>query len=198
LSPLIAARLRSSASRTAALPDERVDPPLHDLLLAHALAHLLGLGVPAGRQVLGGGDDALDLEHVGVVRRMAAPQIGHDRLQQRQDRARPDRIARRPVARVERAGVVHDRQLLTLEHAAVLLAEHGQEHLLVQLRFRRVPVDVEERRERRAAPVLQHVVPPVVVRAGDAHVVGDDVHDEASRSPSVPISGFRREWSMTS
>ena len=80
---------------------------------------------------------------------------------------------------VEPPGLVGDLELLVLEHAAVLFSQHGQQHLLVQLGLRRVPVDVEERGVGRAAPVLEHVVPPVVVRAGDAHVVGDDVHDEA-------------------
>ena len=185
--PLVAVDRREAAlqrvAHGGAARHQRVEAPLDDLLLAHALAHLLGLGVPAGRQVRGRGDDALDLEHVGVIGRMAVAQVGDDRFQQGQDGARPDREARLPVDGEERARFVRDRDLLVLQHAAVLLAQHRQQHLLVQLGLGRVPVDVEEGGEGRAAAVLQHVVPPVVVRAGDAHVVGDDVHDQ----PHVPL-----------
>jgi hypothetical protein len=83
------------------------------------------------------------------------------------------------VARVERAvGVLQD-DLLAFEHGAVGVTQHRQQHLVLEFRFQRVPVDVEDRRVRRALAVLQHVLPPGVCRPGDAHVVRHQVDDVA-------------------
>jgi hypothetical protein len=46
-------------------------------------------------------------------------------------------------------------------------------------RLERLPVDVEDLRVARAGAVLEHVLPPPVPRARDAHVIGDDVEQVA-------------------
>ncbi len=54
---------------------------------------------------------------------------------------------------------------------AVVLAQHRHQHLALELAVDRVPVDVEIAGVGRGLAVLQHVHPPGVVGAHDAHVV---------------------------
>ena len=125
------------------------------------------------------GQDALQLQQIRRVVGPAAPQIGDDRLENRADRARPQRQARVEVAAMKRAAVVLDGDLLVFEHAAVLIAQHRQQDLVGELGLGRIPVDVEEPRRRRAARVLEHVLPVAIFRRGDAHVVRHHVHEQA-------------------
>jgi hypothetical protein len=53
----------------------------------------------------------------------------------------------------------------------------------VQLPLPWIPVDVEVRRPRRARPMLEEVVPPVVGPAGDPHVIGHDVENLSHAMP---------------
>src|SRR5262249_8710935 len=48
-----------------------------------------------------------------------------------------------------------------------------------QLGLGRLPLDVEEARVGRAGAVLEHVQPPRITVAGDAHVIGHDVEDDS-------------------
>ncbi len=75
--------------------------------------------------------------------------------------------------------VVDQLQLLVLQHLAVLVAQDRQQHLLLELLLGRVPVDIEELSVRRSQAVLQHVLPPQVVRVVDAHVIGHDVQQQS-------------------
>ena len=76
-------------------------------------------------------------------------------------------------------GVEADEADLTgLQHPPVVVGEHRQQHLVPETRLRAVPVDVEVARVAAGRPVLQHVPPPGVFRAG-GHVVGHDVEDLA-------------------
>jgi hypothetical protein len=67
----------------------------------------------------------------------------------------------------KRFGLEGHHEFATLEHRAIRIAEHGQQELGIEHRVRRVPVDVEERRELGGLAVLEHVHPPGdAVRAG--------------------------------
>ena len=123
-------------------------------------------------------------------------------LQQRKaidQRAKP--IVRRRVRRVENARVVAriDREAMVMvpgaeaaffgietqhdlafaEDLAVLVAEHRDQNLAPEPAAIGVEVDVEERRVRRILAPFEHVEPPEVVLAADAHVVWHDVEDDA-------------------
>ena len=94
-------------------------------------------------------------------------------------RVRAQRQTRPGVADEERALGQLDAELSRLEDAAVLVGQDGEQHLVGQLALHGMPVDVEERGARRAGAVLEDVEPPRVGVARDAHVIGDDVEDEA-------------------
>src|SRR5581483_4404441 len=79
--------------------------------------------------------------------------------------------------------LVRELNLLLFKHPAVLIAQHRQQHFVIQILFGRVPVYVEKGGEGRARPVFEDVVPPLIARAGNAHVVGDDVHHEPQAVP---------------
>ena len=92
--------------------------------------------------------------------------------------ARGDGQARARVPQVEGAVRELERELLRLEHPAVLVGQDGQEDPVAQLGLGRRPVDVEELGPRRGGAVLEHVEPPGVGVARDAHVVRHHVQDE--------------------
>ena len=68
-------------------------------------------------------------------------------------------------------------ELSPFDDAAVLVAQHGQQHLPLQFRLYGVPVDVEEVGEGRTGTVLEHVAPPRIRVGIGRHVVRDDVDD---------------------
>jgi hypothetical protein len=70
-------------------------------------------------------------------------------------------------------------QLALVEDGAVLIPEDGQQDLAAQLLLHRMPVDVEEGGVLGHGPLLQHVQPPRVVVARDAHVVGHHVEEQS-------------------
>ena len=77
------------------------------------------------------------------------------------------------------AGVECERQFPAFEHFAVAVLENWEQNPAFQLRRNRIPVDVEEIRERRRLPMLEHVAPPRVGRRIEPHMVGDEVEDQA-------------------
>ena len=106
------------------------------------------------------GEDALQLDEVGVLLARAAPPPAPARGRARPGTARG--VQGKQVVEVaegEGAALVLELQLAPLQHHAVLVAEDGQQHLVPQLRLHRVPVDVEEVGVERGRPVLQHVLP---------------------------------------
>ena len=98
-----------------------------------------------------------------------------------EDLARAHRLHRqhrRPVVDREDPLVKDQLQLALLQHAAVLVAEDRQQHLVLELALQRLPVDVEEQRVLRRRAILQHVHPPRVRRLRDPHVVRHEVDDD--------------------
>ena len=100
---------------------------------------------------------------------------------------------------------VDNLDLLILQDAAVLIAQHRQQNLVHQLFFGWMPVDIEIAGEGAAGSVFQHVPPPDVGGMRDAHVVGNHVGDQAHagaaatprisrwNDASSPISGLNRD-----
>ena len=125
-----------------------------------------------------------------------------DRQDQRVGR-RSDRQAGLVVVHGECAVGVLQPQLAALQHDAVVIAEHREQDLAAQLLLQRPPVDVEVLGVGGGAAVLEHVLPPGVGAAGDAHVVRHHVDEHAHaalaqlrgervcKSSSAPISGLR-------
>jgi hypothetical protein len=70
-------------------------------------------------------------------------------------------------------------QLAGLEDAAVVVTEHGQEDGGGKTGRGGVPSDVEGRCKTRAGAAGEKIPPPAVAAAGDGHVVGDDIKDNA-------------------
>ena len=64
-----------------------------------------------------------------------------------------------------------------LEHDPVMVAKHRHQHFAREQGIERLPVDVEIRGVDRGRAVLEHVHPPGVVRAHDAHVIGNHVEN---------------------
>ena len=111
---------------------------------------------------------------------------GEGRRQQLAVDRRREREAVVVVGRVEPAVGVGERDLAAVEGLAVGRAEEREEHLPLEPRLERVPVDVEVAGERRVRPEREHVLPRAVARP-HAGVVGDPVQDDAQ-----PVVAARR------
>ncbi len=70
-----------------------------------------------------------------------------------------------------------EHQLARLQHPTVVVAKLRQQDLALRAARARLPVDVEELRERARLAPLEHIEPPGVVGA-DAHVIGDEVEQQ--------------------
>ena len=79
------------------------------------------------------------------------------------------------VAYEERALDQDQLQLLLLQDLSVLVAQDRKQDLVQELFLDRRPVDIEVHGIGRRAAVLEHIEPPVVLGALDAHVVRHDV-----------------------
>ena len=77
-------------------------------------------------------------------------------------------------------------QLPALQHDAVVITEHREQDLAAQLLLQWSPVDVEVIGVGRGAPVLEHVLPPGVGAAGDAHVVRHHVDEHPHAALAQP------------
>src|SRR5438128_1857493 len=92
--------------------------------------------------------------------------------------ARSDRKAVVEVRDTEGPPRIAEAELARFEHLAIGLAEHWQQDAALQLGTRRgVPGNVEKGCVRRRRAVLQHVVPPGIFVADNAHVIGHGVED---------------------
>ena len=176
-------------AHAAAAIGERREPALDHFLLARAHGDRFRAALGPRRQVAARRQDAEQL--VGVV----AGMIGEPVVQILGDDAIVgvwrERQRLLVVADEERAVAVRERELLVLQHLAVLIAEDWNQQLLGELVLHRVPLDVEEAREARARPVLEHVEPPRVRRLRDPHVVRHDVH-HVSHAARAERAGPRR------
>src|SRR5262249_19365606 len=97
------------------------------------------------------------------------------------------------VADRERDPVPRQAQIAVLEHAAVVVGQHRQEHDVAQAGLWRIPVDVEVRRVAARRAVFQHVPPPRVVGA-DRHVIRDDVEHLAEAGAPQRLGQARVAW----
>ena len=157
----------------AELPEAFLD----DFLLAMALRLLFRVLFRGRRQVLQRGVDAQELQQgrgLGGKEPLQALQAVSENLQ----------VALRfhgdlhPGTLDEEAPFPEQQaQLAVFQHLAVLVAEKREQHLAGQLLFHRLPVDVEEVRVGRAHAVFQHVHPPDILTAFDAHVVRHEIED---------------------
>ena len=182
--PLNARTFPSTNSRTGrARLAERGEPALRDLLLARAVADRLGRGVGARRELLERDADRLELLEVRVARPERRAQPVEPVAEDERDRARRDREEVVEVADGEGAAVAREHELAALEDPAELVAQHRDEHLVVELRLERRPVDVERRRPDRRRAVLEEVHPPAVP-GPDPHVVRDEVEEDPH--PAAP------------
>ena len=123
------------------------------------------------------GDDALQLEQVRIV-------LGQARLQLLSPEVEDLGVGLGRhgqhgvvVADGELAAVEDQGELLAFQHVTVLIAQDGQEDLLVEPGLRRLPLDVEVGAVGRGRAVFQQVGPPRVPAARDPHVIGDHVGD---------------------
>jgi hypothetical protein len=74
---------------------------------------------------------------------------------------------------------VDESEFAAFEGAAVMVAEDREEDFLVESRVTGVPVDVEGGGEPGAMAVAKEISPPMVMGMADAHVVGDDIEEQA-------------------
>ncbi len=182
----------------AAALGERREPPLDDLFFARTRGDRFGVSRIPRREVARRGDDALQLVGVGapVIGVLCREPLVELDAEDRRIGVRRDRQRFVVVLHRERAVAEHERELLTFEHLAVLIAEDRNEQLVGKLRLHRVPLDVEDGRETRARAVLENIEPPRVRGLRDAHVVRHQIH--AQYASSLPISGLSRVGSATS
>ncbi len=158
---------------------QRLQPALDDFLFAIAFVNLERLRVRARRQMAEGGQDALILHE---LRRFLAERLFYfiEMEPQTNERSlRRDGKAVVEVANRESAGFVAKYEVSRFEHLAVGLAEEAQQDPVAQLDLARPPIDIEESRMTGAGAIFEDVVPPFVLIADDAHVVGNDVEDLA-------------------
>jgi len=135
-------------------------------------------------------DDALELEHVRVVRAELSLELVQTLAEDERVRVRLDRQDRVVVPDDEGAVAQLQPELLVLEDVSVLVAEDRQEDLAAQEPLGRVPVDVEVVGVGRRRAVLEDVSPPRVAVARDPHVVRHHVDDHA-HPPGPKLGGER-------
>ena len=148
-------------------------------LLAPAFRQQVRIGIVVRCQPLEHGNRAFQLQQrkgvswVGVLHRQ------QHRLQDERIAGRRDREGGVVVVDMEGALVEDEPQLAAFQDVAELIAQHRHQHLVAQLVLERPPVDIEEGGIFGRAAVFEHVLPPGVGAAADAHVVGNDIEDEA-------------------
>ena len=132
--------------------EQRREPLAGHILLATSLVLRLDAGRRPWRQVLQRGQDAQQLAQVGVVFAEALAQRIEVVAQDHRRFAGIDGEGVPAVANRERAGIGVQREVAALEHAAVLIVEDRQQHLVLELALHRRPVDVEVARQSDAGP----------------------------------------------
>ena len=161
---------------------EAGQPPLDDLLLAGQLFAPGRVGLGPGGQVVDGGEDA----HQIVEARMILPQTLVQSLEtMAKDTGVGVRGQGQPcpgIADKEATFCELQGESPRLEGRAVLVGQHRQQQRVAKRGAKARPVDVEESRIAGCGAGLEHVEPPGIGIAGDAHVVRHDVehHPEAS------------------
>jgi hypothetical protein len=161
--PIERAPARRLAGLAATRVDDGFDPRAHRRLVGRE-ARQIALGRLGALPLLGAaprggarhgtalerGEDAVEHRARRSGRRQLLGESAARAGEQARDRARRHGEAVLEVRHGEAAGlgVEAEAELAALEHAAVVVAEEGHEHLAPQLALDRLPVDVEERRPR--------------------------------------------------
>ena len=93
------------------------------------------------------------------------------------------------MARQQAAGLAVQAQadLPGSQDLAVVAAQERQQHLAAQRGVVGFPLDVEETRVGTLAPPFEHVLPPGIGAAADAHVVRHYVHEQAHAALPQPL-----------
>lgn len=73
-------------------------------------------------------------------------------------------------------------ELARFKDLAELISKYRKEDLVGEIGFEWHPVDVEVTGVRGTGAVFENIVPPEVFTSGNAHVVGDDIENEAHLS----------------
>src|SRR5262245_8237550 len=134
-----------------------------------------------------------------------AERLGELAKSNREDLGVPRRVNRHAtvVTRYKkRAALIAKSDVAALKRLSVRAGKNRQQHTILRVRvgFQRVPVDVEVGGKGRARAVFQDVGPPIVAWVGDAHVIRDEVEDEAHPSHAqlvrqpVEISVRAKTW----
>ena len=89
--------------------------------------------------------------------------------------------------------------LFIFEHLTVVLAKDRNENFVAELFLRGMPLDVKVRGVRTGRAILENIPPPFVLRAGDRHVIGDDVENlpevvAAERFAEILMAGRAAEF----
>jgi hypothetical protein len=79
--------------------------------------------------------------------------------------------------------MVFDLKLPVFEDASILVAENRQQNFLMQVLAWRLPVDIEKARVWGTGSVLEYVGPPPVSGVRNAHVIGNNVHNQTHAMP---------------
>src|SRR5579884_1706108 len=127
------------------------------------------------------GNQALELEKIFV--------FGAQLLSQCLDLIAQDpriltRIYWKPMFEVEKAKlalffVEGQLQFTAIENRAILISENRYQYFSLQFVFQRIPINIEEFCVTRGLTIFEHVEPPGIVRAHDAHVVWDHIENLA-------------------
>lgn len=72
---------------------------------------------------------------------------------------------------VKRTAIAQDLNLARFNCSAIVVAQDGHQHSVVERFFLRFPIDVEIGRVSTRGAILQHIPPPAIVAVRDAHVV---------------------------
>ncbi len=92
-----------------------------------------------------------------------------------------------PGAEATIARIETQADLALLQDGAIGLAEHRQQHLADEIGPAGTPVDVEEFRIGREPAPLQHVEPPGIVVADDAHVIRNEIEHQTQAAMLQPV-----------
>ena len=121
-------------------------------------------------------ESSSDVHSVPVA---VGPGLIFSRLEDRGNGLRID--GQHPVEIFHDEAAVFERHLYValLEIFTVRVPQYRGKDFVPQLRFERLPINVEKVRVSGGAPVLQHVLPPRIRAVSDAHVIGHDIENQA-------------------
>src|ERR1700686_1760535 len=154
---------------------------LMNLFVAAALGNAIAGNFLPGRQMTKGCNQALKFEQIGILFAEGLSRLHSAVLKYARIFLRVDGETMFVIRNVKFTALLvkHQLQFTTLQHGSVMIAEYGDQHLSMELFFERLPVDVKEIGVRGRLSILQHIEPPGVIAAHNAHVIGNDVENQS-------------------